>query len=388
MKASQTPKAKVGSLASIREASAKIEALFASIGEGIIVTDGKGRITRINDIALELLGYHKADVLHKRFRDKIVAVYDNDTPINMIDRPIAQAFLTGKSASGQMVYRRKDGTHITVQLTVSPVILAGKPIGSIEVFRDVTTEAQQEKLKSDFIAVASHQLRTPLSYINIYAQMLDNGMAGELNKRQRAFLGNITHSVETMNTLIDTLLNISRIESAGIVANYRATDVVKLLQQVTSEAAPQVIEKKIHLHIAISPSITPISTDSLLVRQICSNIIANALKYTPENGKVDIDLMEKEAELLLKVQDSGLGIPLASQKYIFTKFFRATNVIKEEVSGTGLGLYLAKMLANHLGGELWFESTENKGSTFFFSLPKSAAPQVDSSNKPQITGRE
>jgi len=259
---------------------------------------------------------------------------------------------------------------LPVHITVAPIIFRGRPIGAIEVFRDLTTEIEADKLKSDFISIASHQLRTPLSAINMYTSMLRDGLAGDISEEQLPYLQTILTSVERMNTLIDTLLNITRIESGGIVIKPRMARVDNLAREMLTEFVPAARAKSIDLTSQLPETMESINTDTLLIKEICANLLSNAIKYTPQGGRVQFELSETPKEILWKVSDTGYGIPENEQKNIFLKFFRAENITNKDVSGTGLGLYLIKNIAESLGGELWFESTENVGSTFHFSLPK------------------
>jgi PAS domain S-box-containing protein len=350
--------------------SARLEALFASIGEGIIATDEQGMVTRVNQAALDLLGMSRLQVLHKPFLSIIVSVHDNGSPVSAYDRPIVKAFQTGTRVNARTMYVRGDGSFIPVQVTVSPIILRGRPIGAIEVFRDLTDEIENDRLKSDFISIASHQLRTPLSAINMYTRMLRDGLAGEVSEQQLPYLDTVLGSVERMNTLIDTLLNITRIEAGGITIKPRLVRLNILTQEVLAEFLPAAAAKTITLTSSIPDTIKPMITDNLLVKEVCANLLSNAIKYTPDGGTVRFELSETSKDVRWTVSDTGYGIPLSDQKNIFLKFFRAGNITTKDVSGTGLGLYLIKSIAESLDGELWFESTENKGSTFYLSLPR------------------
>jgi PAS domain S-box-containing protein len=348
----------------------RLEALFASIGEGVIATDEKAIITRVNQKALELLGFKRSEILHKHFLSVIVSVHDNGKPLDVFDRPIVKAFQTGKTISERSLYVQKNGTLLPTQVTVSPIISHKHPIGAIEVFRDLTAEIESDKLKSDFISIASHQLRTPLSAINMYTRMLQDGLAGELTSEQRPYIETILSSVERMNTLIDTLLNITRIEAGSIAIKVRTVHLDELSQNIFNEFLPAAEVKHITLTADLPENMEPITTDNLLIKEICANLLSNAIKYTPDGGKVHFKLTSLPKEIRWTVADTGYGIPAKAQKNIFLKFFRADNITGMDVSGTGLGLYLIKNLAESLGGELWFESKENVGSTFTFSLPK------------------
>ncbi len=352
-----------------RREAAHLEALFSSIGEGVIATDEHGIITRVNQVALDMLGYKQREILHKRFTQKIVAVHENGTKIDLLDRPIVKAFLTGQINSERVLYKCKDGSLLPALVTVSPIMLRRKPVGAIEVFRDLTAEIESDKLKSDFISIASHQLRTPLSAINMYTRMLQGGMAGKLSEPQQEYTRIVLSSVERMNELIDTLLNITRIEAGGLSIHSQYLHFDDLLRTIVEEFEPAAAEKQLRFTHEIDAKLPEVHSDSLLLREVCANIISNAIKYTPELGTVHVSLEQRPSSLLLTVKDTGYGIPETAHKHIFTKFFRAPNITVSDVSGTGLGLYLTKAIAENLGGEIWFESTEQAGSTFYFSIP-------------------
>jgi len=349
---------------------ARADALFASIGEGIIAMDSSGKITSVNQAALDILHFSKNELVGKWLPETIVALYDNGSAVDIMDRPITKAVLTGKPIHANGSYRRKDGTAVPVAVTVSPIMLNGKPIGAIEVFRDITLDIENDKMKTDFISVASHQLRTPLSSINVYARMLEDGLAGKLNQKQRFFVQTVLNSVERMNELINTLLNITRIEAGGITVQPAPAKLQELTQSMLSEESVSAKEKGLTLESDINEDLPIVKTDALLVKEVYSNLLSNAIKYTPEGGKIIVSLTDNGTDIIFSVRDTGYGIPEDAQERIFTKFFRADNILNQDVNGTGLGLYLTKIIAENLNGELWFESEEHKGSTFYFSIPK------------------
>ena len=353
------------------EQRAQAEALFSSIGEGAIATDEFGRITRVNPIALRILGYRQADLLGEWFPKKIVALNDQEVPINLIDRPITKAFLTGQSVTEKVIYRRKDGSTLPISLTISPILLDDRPIGAIQVFRDITVEEEVDRMKSEFISLASHQLRTPLSAIKTYSHMLVDGYMGDVTPAQKKSLRTIISATNRMNELISTLLNITRIESGTIVINARMMRVDRAADEVIKELSLAAAEKSITLTLSTGGKLaTSVKTDNLILKEILSNLVSNAIKYTSDGGTVDVDVKGRVKDVLITVTDNGWGIPADSHDQVFSKFFRAQNTVKRETTGTGLGLYLVKGLLERLNGKIWFESKEGKGTKFFMTLPK------------------
>lgn len=361
----------------VAEQRAEAEAVFTSIGDGAIATDEFGRITRVNPMALQILGYAAKELIGEWFPRKIVAATFDNRAVNLIDRPITKAFLTGRSITEKMLYRRKNGSYVPVTLTVSSILSGGRPIGAIEVFRDITLDEEIDRMKSEFISLASHQLRTPLSAIKTYSHMLVDGYMGELAPEQKKALRTIIGASNRMNELISTLLNITRIESGTIAITPKQLQMDRLAEEVLREVSLLAADRAIELTLKRSgKASTTIRSDNMIVKEILTNLVSNAIKYTPENGKVVVDIKPRKSDIVVTVTDTGWGIPEQAQEQIFSKFFRAHNIVKRETTGTGLGLYLVKGLLDELGGQIWFESEESKGTSFSFSLPRSIQPKA------------
>jgi signal transduction histidine kinase len=256
-----------------------------------------------------------------------------------------------------------------VSVTASPIILEGKPRGAIIIFRDITLEYEIDRMKSDFISLASHQLRTPLSSINMYSQMLYAGYMGEVSDKQRAPLRTIIESAERMSQLINTLLNITRIENGTIVVSHKRVDLNDLSEEIVEELRIEAENKDLNLMFKPSTNLPLVRTDRLIMKEILTNLISNAIKYTPRSGSVIVSVRSLKQKVEFRVADTGVGIPNYSKDNIFSKFFRAPNVMRGETTGTGLGLYLVKGMAERLGAEVWFDSELGKGSTFYLTLP-------------------
>ena len=353
------------------EQRALAEALFYSIGDGAIATDEFGRITRANLVARHILGFKKTELIGEWFPKAIVAVTAEDQVINLIDRPITKAFLTGRPIAENTFYRRKNGQRIPVAVNISPILVDGKPRGAIEVFRDISFEQEVDRMKSEFISLASHQLRTPLSAIKTYSHMLVAGYMGEISPEQRKALETILGATDRMNELISTLLNITRMESGSIAVTRRPLQTGKLASEVVDELTLSAHEKDITLSArTMGSGPKSVRTDRLILKEILTNLVTNAIKYTPAGGKITVTVRLRKKDVRIHVKDTGWGIPQFSQDQVFSKFFRGHNVVKRETTGTGLGLYLVKGLVEALGGRIWFKSQEGVGTDFYVELPR------------------
>jgi len=232
---------------------------------------------------------------------------------------------------------------------------------------------QIEKMKSEFVSVASHQLRTPLTGIKWFAELMLRGKAGVVSESQKDFLQQIHDSNERMIALVEDLLNVSRIETGTKFEIKKVpTNVVEIIDSLTTDLVGLAHKHEVTLEKSGAFPITyelPLDADK--IRQVFANLLSNAVKYSKKGGKVIVDLKDTRAEnkVLITVKDTGLGIPKKQQSRMFEKFFRADNVQTAETEGTGLGLYIAKAIIEGHGGKIWFESEENVGTTFFVELP-------------------
>lgn len=355
------------------------EALLSSIGDGVIATDRDGSFTWANKSAAKILQIDPADIIGKKYDDDAVWRLETEKgdPISHDEQPINQALSTERQVLNTEHYyarRDKDGNPLVrfaLAVNVAPVMLNDKLIGTIIVFRDITHERQVDRMKSEFISLASHQLRTPLSAIKWFTEMLISGDAGKLQAEQEEFAHNIYDSTERMIELVRSLLNISRIESGRIIIDPKPTDIKGLLGGIVNDLKGKTEERRQTLIISVHENLPKINLDPHLIGQVYLNLLTNAIKYTPKGGEISVYVSRKDDQVISQVSDNGYGIPKAEQSKMFQKFFRASNITKVETDGTGLGMYLIKSIIESSGGKIWFESEEGKGTTFWFTIPVS-----------------
>jgi len=354
------------------------EALLSSIGEGVVAIDREGKVTFINRAAEQMLYLKSEEAVGRSYQEilkmeteKGEAVLKEKDPLNLAlssGKKVVTAVAEG-TADIIYFYVRKDGTKFPSAITVAPVILNGKTIGAVDVFRDITVERQIDKSKTEFVSLASHQLRTPLSAIKWYAEIIMTGKAGKITKKQKEYLKKLYNGNERMIKLINVMLNISRLEAGKVKITLAPLSIKELLENIIAEQQVDIKKKKHKFTFECPNDLPKITTDSELIRMVFQNLISNAIKYTQDKGKIDCKVEKKDNSILFSVHDNGIGIPEDQQKKIFGKLFRADNAFSHDPQGNGLGLYAAKMTIENLGGKTWFESKADKGTTFYVELP-------------------
>lgn len=230
---------------------------------------------------------------------------------------------------------------------------------------------RMDDLKSTFMSVAAHELRAPLTAIEGFVEMLVDREAGPLTDKQQEYLQIVRESSHRLLHVINNLLNVTRIEAGRVELVLEPTDLPALVQSVIAEFTPQAIAKTQDLSFLAAPNLPPAMCDGDHAPQILGNLLGNAVKYTPPGGEIDVHVGWglEDGFLQVAVKDSGVGIPEQEQKYLFSRFFRASNAAEAGARGTGLGLYIARALIELHGGSIWFSSERGRGSTFYVTFP-------------------
>ena len=348
----------------------KINAILHSIGDGVFVIDADYKIILFNQVAADISGFTTEEAIGKKYDKILKFVFEESKKTN--DKFIKDIFKTGKiqEMSGHTLLITKDKQEIPVGDSAAPLKdAAGKIIGAVVVFRDITHEREVDRAKTEFVSLASHQLRTPLTSINWYVEMLLSGDAGKLNKKQEEFLNEVYQGNQRMVGLINALLNVSRIDLGTFPIEPELTNFIEIADSVLKELLSQIEDKKMNLQREYDKSLPLINADPKLIRIVFQNLLSNAVKYTPERKQITLKIIKQGPNVLISVSDTGYGIPKNQQSKIFQKLFRADNVREKDTDGTGLGLYIVKAIVEKSGGKIWFESEENKGTTFYVTIP-------------------
>lgn len=270
----------------------------------------------------------------------------------------------------EIQFVRADGTSRWILLSIFKFKNPGQSKhNALATLVDITEQKQLELAKTEFVSLASHQLRTPLAAMKWHSDLLLSGDIGNLPEKQRSYVEKMHRSNEVMIDLVNTLLSISRLEVGKLEPEIGETNAVELAQSVIEEMTPQLEEKKIIFEHTLDDSFTSIKSDPKLLRIVIQNLMSNAIKYTPEGGTVKLFLKKEGGDKQIVVSDNGIGIPQEAQEKIFNKMYRTDNAKKVDTKGTGLGLYLVRSIIDLFGGKISFVSEEGKGTTFTAVLP-------------------
>lgn len=354
-----------------RNTDAEAEALFLSIGEGAIVVNSEGKLSRINYVAEKILNLKAENVIGKWYPDVVIAEDENGKVIPNIERPITEVFLTGKPVFRRIYVRKSETKRIALAMTVSPVLDNGKPIGAIEVFRDISDEVRLEKAKNEFIAIASHQLRTPATAVKQYINMLLDGYAGALNEAQERFLITANNGNNRQLRIIDDILKVAAADSGDMVLVKEKVELIELIQGVVDEQAPK-LEKSRQQYSFTHPSMKVYSlVDKDVFRMVIENLLDNAHKYTYPGKSIEVSIEKTNTDIIISVKDEGVGIKKSDLNKLFQKFVRLDSSLTVKAGGTGLGLYWVKQVLLLHEAKIVVKSKPNHGSVFQINVPVS-----------------
>jgi len=259
---------------------------------------------------------------------------------------------------------------LTLEVSTVPMMRKEEKLGTLVILHDVTREKIIERMKTEFVSLAAHQLRTPLSAIKWALRMVLDGDLGPITEEQRDFMEKTYSSNERIITLINDLLNVTRIEEGRYLYRPILTDIESVVQFVIDSYKEEIEKRKIKFEFKKPEKKLPkVMLDVEKMRIAIQNLLDNAIRYTQLGGRVTASLKYVKKEIEFSIKDTGIGIPKDQQERVFTKFFRGANVMRMATEGTGLGLFITKNIIEAHGGKIWFESEENVGTTFHFTIP-------------------
>ncbi len=346
----------------------RLAAILASTPDPVLVTDHQNRLLLANPAAQQVLGA------------EIKAIEGQPASQSITQQNILDLLLVSETDEQSSEVVLPNGQVYFA--TAKSVIADKRRMGRVCVLRDVTHFKELDALKSEFVSTVSHDLRSPLTLIRGYATMLD--MVGQLNEQQHGYVSKIITGVEVMSRLVNNLLDLGRIE-AGVGLQVEDVVLMDVVEAVTGSLQLQAGEKNIRLGVELAQGLPRvIRADRALLQQAIYNLVENAVKYTPQKGKVTLRLKPRPEDFLVEVQDNGIGIAPADQPRLFEKFYRGSQREARKQRGSGLGLAIVRSIAERHGGKVWLESQLGEGSTFFLSIPYQPKGDANGKTKPFV----
>lgn len=327
------------------------------------ILDDNSLITSVNLAGIRLLGLPLSRLIGREFfsclntdeKDKIILSREKfKNGIIVADEEISLKVSQNQVWAVLSIFQFKD--------------MLGKKV-SLVTLLDITKQKEVDMAKSEFVSLASHQLRTPIAGMRWSAELLLLDDSEPLTNQQRKYATRLLSNIQKMGNLVDDFLQVSRFDLGTKVAQPEVINIKDLLEDIMSEQAVLVNEKKITVLKNYDQNLTEIETDPSLLRMILTNLFNNAVKYSKETGEVEVTFRKERNEVVFEIRDTGIGIPVSEQPRIFSKVFRASNASRDVPDGTGLGLYIAKKAVQVLRGRIDFSSTEYVGTTFTVVIP-------------------
>lgn len=339
-----------------------------SLAEGVVAVDSAQQVTFINPAAEYLLGWRGGDLLGKDLQ-RVALVHDTaGTRPSESAFPLVEVLRDGATyRDAHAVFRRKDSTVFPVAYSIAPISTGGQVVGAVVVFRDIAEGQRLQQLRDEYLQLISHDLRGPLAVILGYAQLLQVRLAAQGLAREVQQVNAIVDSSTRMNRLIQDLLDRSLIEARPAAFHLVLVDLVQVLERSVNETIPPVERSRLTIE-AGGPLL--VGADPSQIERVISNLLTNALKYSPPDSPVVVRLNRVGQHAVIAVVDRGVGIPPDEIPHLFEKHYRASTA--GTTAGLGLGLYGSRLIAEAHGGRIWAESTVGTGSTFMLSLPINA----------------
>ncbi len=354
------------------ESRARLESIIDQLPVGVIITDREGRLDIANKHADLITGMKvpgftlgKPETYSLRNDNTNIAT-EHGKPIKDGDWPLVQAFSTGKPVEKYISLKRKDGRKFYLQLTASIIRSKNKEfIAAAEIINDVTQQKEIEDRKDDFINMASHELKTPLTSAKIFLGSLKLHLKNQGDEKGQQFLEKTDKQITKLTNLVKELLDVTSINQGRLKLNQESFSIGEIVKEIVEDLQPTTPQK---LQIKSSTD-QKVTGDKEKIMQVLANFITNAIKYSPPEKNIILNTKKEGTNVVVSVQDFGIGISKQQQEKVFGRFYQAHQTEESTYPGIGLGLFIAAEIIRLHKGKIWVKSTEGKGSTFFFSLP-------------------
>lgn len=352
-----------------------LDVVLSSIDDGIIALDYSHNIVFVNKATEYFTGYTRGE-MHGKSVEELIHLFD-DT------QELTSKTYCKEGFSKALLLVDKNGKQRKITVTASAASEGIQTnLSCILILHDISKEEELEQMKFDFVSMASHELKTPLTniigYLSVFISENQQRIEGEaLGLLQRALV-----SARTLFTLIENLLSVSKIEREQLSVTPEPSDYQNILKKLIDDLQNQAKLKNITLTLKLPQGTLPkVLLDPIRIQEVINNLISNAINYTQSGGKVEVSLDFTPTEVVTCVQDTGIGIPKEAIPQLFNKFFRVSNTMQKARKSTGLGLFIAKSIVEKLNGKIWVQSEVGKGSKFSFSLPIVLKTQSINANK-------
>ncbi len=355
-------------LANGRELLLRNEMLLDSAGEGIFGIDAEGTVTFANPAAARMTQYSPDELAGRSLHGLVLHTKLDGSPYPAAECPMLASLVDGAiHRCYHDVCWRRDGTAFPVEYTSTPIVDGSAVKGAVVVLRDATDRREVERVKDEFTAVVSHELRTPLTSIRGSLGLLESGALGPLPEKGRRMIQIAVENTDRLVRLINDILDVERIDSGEMRLRVTRCDAGHLIARATDAVMPVAREAGVTLTIDAAPEMFPADADRLI--QTLTNLIGNAVKFSPRGGIVRITSERRDSEMVFRVTDRGRGIPIDRLETIFERFQQVDTSDSREKGGTGLGLAICRSIVELHGGRIWAQSNPGQGSTFSFVVP-------------------
>jgi len=331
------------------------------LDEGILIFDENKNLCFFNKKAKDLLSFQEKDVLGK-------------SPIELKSLPSFRPLfeITGFGLLNVFDQKIEIGNRVILKIISTDLLKGGEKIGSLVILKDVTRENLIEKMKSEFVSLVAHQLRTPISSMRWMLKELIEEKRGKLNEKQKEYLEEMYLNNERIVQFLNDLLSTIRIEEGKYLKKKEPFSLEAVVELAIKLFKPEIEKRRLEIkYERPSRKLPLVKIDVEGIKTVVENLLNNAIRYTNPGGEIEISLRAPitETEVEFSIRDNGIGIAEDEKERIFSKFFRGKGAVRKETEGSGLGLYICKNIIEAHGGEIWFESKEGEGTIFHFSLP-------------------